>query len=44
MELADDNHLFEEMTPESPGTIGRNIIRGLAGKSGLLTIIQQSTA
>ena len=25
----DDDHLFEDMTPESPGTIDRNIIRRL---------------
>ena len=28
--LNDDDHLFEEMSsPESPGTIGRNIVRRL---------------
>ena len=28
-DLNDDDHLFEEMSPESPGTIGRNIVRRL---------------
>jgi len=28
-DLNDDGHLFEEMSPESPGTIGRNIVRRL---------------
>ena len=26
-DLNDDDHLFEEMSPESPGTSGRNIVR-----------------
>ena len=29
VELANDNHLSKEMAPESPGAIGRNIIRRL---------------
>ena len=28
-DLNDDDHLFEDMSPESPGTIGRNTIRRL---------------
>jgi len=28
-EITDDDHLFEDMTPESPGTIGRNITKRL---------------
>jgi len=28
-EITDDDHLFKDMTSESPGTIGRNIIRRL---------------
>jgi len=28
-DLNDDDHLFEEMSPESPSTIGRNIERRL---------------
>ena len=28
-DLHDDDHLFEDMSPESPGTIGRNIVRRL---------------
>ena len=33
-DLHDDDHLFEDMSPESPGTIGRNIVRrlGLASR------------
>ena len=28
-DLHDDDHLFKDMSPESPGTIGRNIVRRL---------------
>jgi len=28
-DLHDDDYLFEDMSPESPGTIGRNIVRRL---------------
>jgi len=28
-DLNDYDHLFEEMSPESPGNIGRNIVRRL---------------
>ena len=28
-DLNDDDHLLEDMSPESPGTIGRNIVRRL---------------
>jgi len=28
-DLHDDDHLFEDVSPESPGTIGRNIVRRL---------------
>ena len=28
-DLHDDDHLFEDMSPESPGTIRRNIVRRL---------------
>ena len=28
-DLHDDDHLFENVSPESPGTIGRNIVRRL---------------
>ena len=28
-DLNDDDHLFEELSPESPGTIGRKIVRRL---------------
>ena len=28
-DLHDDDHLFEDISPESPGTIGRNIVRRL---------------
>ena len=28
-DLHDDDHLFEDVSPESPGTVGRNIVRRL---------------
>ena len=28
-DLNDDDHFFEEMSPESPGTIWRNVVRRL---------------
>ena len=27
--MNDDDHLFKDMSPDSPGTIGKNIIRRL---------------
>jgi len=34
-DLNDDDHLFEDMSPEFPGTIGKNIVRrlGLASQA-----------
>ena len=45
--MADLHHLFEDMSPESPGTIGKNIVRrlGLARwqKPSDLLIVTQIT-
>ena len=39
-EITDDDHLFEDMTPESPGTIGRNIIKRLGLASQVANAIR----
>ena len=38
--LTDDNNLFEDMTPKSPGTMGRNIIRRLGLASQVAEVIR----
>ena len=37
-DLHDDDYLFEDMSPESPGTIGRNIVR----KLGLASLVAEA--
>ena len=41
-DLHDDDHLFEDMSPESPGTIGRNIVRRLGLASQVVEAIRSS--
>ena len=37
-DLHDDDYLFEDMSPEFPGTIGRNIVR----KLGLASLVAEA--
>ena len=39
-DLHDNDHLFEDMSPESPGTIGRNIVRRLGYASQVAEAIR----
>ena len=41
-DLHDDDHLFEDMSPESPGTIGRNIVRRLGLASQVAEAIRSN--
>ena len=43
-DLHDDNHLFEDKSPESPGTIGRNIVRRLGLASQVAEATNNSTS
>ena len=41
-EMNDNHHLFKDMSPESPGTIGKNIIRRLGLASQVAKAIRSS--
>jgi len=41
-DLNDDDHLFKDMSPESAGTIGRNIIRRLGLASQVAEAIRSN--